>query len=178
MEEENVDRTEIRRLRRLLREIAELAEHASLTGSLSQGARSAIRRYNQIVTRLERLGIVSAGLFEALPEDASFDELGVDSKLLAGYLEADEEEVERAHHRGPHGGPNIIVGSLNGLQGLEELKDLGRTIRESLPDWLRERVAAREAERSAPPTPPAPPAPPEREPDTAPIPMPGFPSRG
>jgi len=39
-----------------------------------------------------------------------------------------------------HGGPNIIVGSLNGLQGLEELKDLGRTIRESLPEWLREKV--------------------------------------
>lgn len=171
MAEENGNRTEIRRLRRLLKEIADLAQHASLTDSLKQGARSAVQRYNQVLTRLEALDVVSPGLFQPLPADASFDEVGVDSKLLAGYLEEDEEEAGGS--KGQQGGPNIIVGSLNGLQGLEELKDLGRQIRESLPDWIRERTGRGEAP-SNPPQPAPEAASPSPQPQPQPEPMPDF----
>ena len=145
------NRTEIRRLRRLVREIGELAQHASLTGSLQGGASSAARRYNTIIQRLEELGAVSPGLFQPLAADeaANFDEIGVESKLVAGYLEEEEEE-ERAG-KGQHGGPNVIIGSLNGMQSLEELKDLGRIIRENLPEWMREKARERhEGEREEP----------------------------
>src|SRR5688500_4799863 len=90
---------EIRRLHRLLREIADLAHHASITGSLQGGARSAVRPYNMALQRLGTLGISAGDLFQPLPEDTGFDELGVDCRLLAGYLKEDVQQDEERHAR-------------------------------------------------------------------------------
>ena len=127
------NRADIRRLRRLLKEISELAQHASLTGALREGAPSAIRRYNAVLQQLERLGAVTPGFFGPLAETAGYDELGVDSKLLAGYIKEEGFDAESLPHD-PHG--NVIIG-LGGLGELAELKDLGKMIREQFPDWLR-----------------------------------------
>src|SRR5579859_659751 len=112
------NRTEIRRLRRLLKEIAELAQSASLTGSLKEGAPSAVRRYNAVLQQLERLGALTPDFFSPMAETAGFDELGVESKLLAGYIKEDELDSESPLHSA-HG--NVIVG-LGGLGELAELK--------------------------------------------------------
>ncbi len=158
-EAQNDRAAEVRRLRRLLKDIAELAQNASLTGSLQGGARTAVRRYNQVVLRLEQLGLASPGLFAPLPDDVSFDEIGVEATLLAGYLKEDEAPTGAGHpSHGSHNqsAPFInIVGPLGGMEGLNDLKDLGRVIRESLPEWLRSHAPP------APPTPPTPPTPPE-----------------
>jgi hypothetical protein len=155
--QQNDRAAEVRRLRRLLKDIAELAQHASLTGSLQGGARTAARRYNQVVLRLEQLGLASPGLFSTLPGDeVSFDEIGVEATLLAGYLKEDEAPASGPGHTAPI--INIsgdLHGPLGGIEGLNDLKDLGRVIRESLPEWLRSHAPP------APPTPPTPPTPPE-----------------
>jgi hypothetical protein len=138
------NRTEVRRLRRLLKEIADLAQGASLTGHLPDGAPSAIRRYNAVLQHLERLGVVTPGFFEPLAETAGYDELGVESKLLAGYIKEDEADAAPSEH-GPHS--NVIIG-MGGLRELSELKDLGKMIREQLPAWIQSREA-RDEERKA-----------------------------
>jgi hypothetical protein len=158
MDENNPTQTEIRRLHRLLRQIARLAEHASMTGSLSDGARSAVKQYNAVCQRLERLGISPGELFPPLnEEETSFDELGVASALLASYL---EEEIENPTPPPPPGGP-VIVHSPK--QGKDDLRELGELIREHLPELLAlksqlqagadtvsaaQRLAEAEAERS------------------------------
>ena len=151
--------TEVRRLRRLLKDIADLANHASLTGSLQGGVRTATRRYNTVIARLETLNVTSPGLFTALGDDTTFDELGVEASLLAGYLKEDEQPpAERGGNNSS--APFInIVGDLGSLHGLEELKDLGKQIRESLPEWMRNRTAPPGLPEDVP-TPPVPPTPP------------------
>jgi hypothetical protein len=111
-----------------------MAEQASMTGALSAGAPDAVEKYNLIIAHLERLGLVSGPLFPPLPADASFDRVGVASKLLDGYL----EDEDNGKQKGIHGGPNIVIGNLPDLKELEKLKDLGKTIREHLPEWLRQ----------------------------------------
>lgn len=156
MSETEGTRQEIRRIRRMLRGMARLAKDATLTGSLQGGGRPAAQQYNQLVLRLEQIGLVPQGMFQPLAEapegsDASTDEklfaeIGVAAALLASYLEPDEEEErshEGRHAHGPHG--NVIIG-LGGMKHLEELKDLGRTIRENLPEWMRERERERHSE--------------------------------
>jgi hypothetical protein len=171
--------TEVRRLRRLLKDIADLAQHASLTGSLQGGVRTATRRYNTVIARLETLNITSPGLFTALGDDTTFDELGVEASLLAGYLKEDEQAAdERSGNKsGNNSAPFInIVGDLGSLHGLEELKDLGKQIRESLPEWMRNRSAppGLPEEAPTPPTPPAPPTPPTGRAGDVPQPMPDL----
>lgn len=154
--------TEVRRLRRLLKDIADLAQNASLTGSLQGGARTATRRYNTVVERLDTLGVTSPGLFTTLADDAPFDEIGVEATLLAGYLKEDEAPAGAGNASGNNAPFINIGGDLGSLKGLGELKDLGKMIRESLPEWMRKEDAAPAAEATAPtpPTPPVPPTPP------------------
>lgn len=123
---------EIRRIRRLLRETVRLAEHASLTGSLDKGSRIAIRQYNHIREHLQDIGAIPEDLFQDLDEEeATFDELGIVCGMLEGYL-ADDDEIQDG------GGKNSakVVGMV-GLKELEDLKEIGKVIRESLPDFLR-----------------------------------------
>jgi len=171
--------TEVRRLRRLLKDIADLAQHASLTGSLQGGVRTATRRYNTVITRLESLNVTSPGLFSALGDDTTFDELGVEASLLAGYLKEDEQPADErgGNKSGNNSAPFInIVGDLGSLHGLEELKDLGKQIRESLPEWMRNRTAPPGVPEDVP-TPPMPPTSPAAAPRRAgdvPQPMPDL----
>lgn len=140
-EHENENRTEIRRLHGLLREIARLAEHASLTGSMEKGAPSAVRRYNQTLARLELLGLLSEGMFTPLPADASFDEVGVDSKLLAGYLSHDVQESQgdvRPHR--PHWKEGRERHRLRN-EDLDSFREVGAILRENFPAWFQEKQA-------------------------------------
>ncbi len=124
---------EIRRIRRLLRETVKLAEHASLTGSLDKGGRIAIRQYNHIREHLQEIGAIPEDLFQNLDEDDStFDELGIVCGMLEGYLVEDEEIL----NEGGKGSTKVQVGMV-GLKELEDLKEIGKVIRESLPDFLR-----------------------------------------
>ena len=124
---------EIRRIRRLLRETVRLAEHASLTGSLDKGSRIAIRQYNHIREHLQDIGAIPEDLFQDLDEDeATFDELGIVCGMLEGYLVEDEE----VPNDGGKGSARVQVGMV-GLKELEDLREIGKVIRDSLPEFLR-----------------------------------------
>ncbi len=124
---------EIRRIRRLLRETVKLAEHASLTGSLDKGSRIAIRQYNHIREHLQEIGAIPEDLFQDLDEDeATFDELGIVCGMLEGYLVEDEEILNEG---GKHS-TKLQVGMV-GLKELEDLKEIGKVIRDSMPEFFR-----------------------------------------
>jgi hypothetical protein len=146
---------DIRRVRRMVGELYSLAEHASLTGAFrKEGAVEAVRIYNDVLTVLQSQGVELHGMFSPLPADASFDRIGVASRLLRGYLEDESDESNSGKNKSK--GVKIVVGKHGehtghiNLEELGQLKDIGSVIREHLPEWLR----------SAPPTPPTPPAPP------------------
>ncbi len=171
--------TEVRRLRRLLKDIGDLAQHASLTGSLQGGAATAVRRYNAVVRRLTELGAISPGLFSPISDESSFDELGVEATLLSGYLKEDEPPAnERGGNKsGNNSAPFInIVGPLGSMEGMDQLKDLGKVIRDSLPEWVKNRTAppGLPEDVPAPPTPPTPPTPPAGRAGDVPQPMPDL----
>ncbi len=133
-------RAEVRRLAKLLKGIAEMAEGASISGSLSGGATGAVRKYNAVVQRLVSLEVITSGLFQPLAEGASFDEVGVESGLLARYLKDFDQDEERWGWKSSCGPDNNVVVSLGGLKDLKDLndlRDLGRVIREQLPGWMR-----------------------------------------
>src|SRR5579871_3770722 len=95
---------DIKRIRRLLRETARLAEHASLTGSLEKGSKLGIRQYNAIRGHLQEIGAIPEDLFPELDEDESgFDELGVATKLMEGYLDDDDEGEAAPRREGREG---------------------------------------------------------------------------
>jgi hypothetical protein len=134
--EQDEKRAELRRVRRLLGQIYRMAEHASMTGALANGAPDAVEKYNLVLRHLESKGYDVSILFPPLPDDASFDRVGVAARLLEGYLAEDAEEPSHRHGRhgvhGPHP-PNVVIGNLHGL---EELKDLGKTIRDNIAEAL------------------------------------------
>lgn len=123
---------EIRRIRRLLRETIRLAENASLTGSLNKGGRIAIRQYNHIREHLQEIGAIPEDLFQSLDEEeATFDELGIVCGMLEGYLVDDEEIMNEGK------GPNKVQVGMVGLKELDDLKEIGKVIRESLPNFIQ-----------------------------------------
>ncbi len=124
---------EIRRIRRLLRETVKLAQNASLTGSLDKGSRIAIRQYNHIREHLQETSAIPEELFQELDEDdTTFDELGIACGMLDGYLEDEEASVDADSK-----GNKKVQVNMVGLKDLEELKEIGKIIRDSLPDFLR-----------------------------------------
>ena len=141
--------SEIRRIRRMLKQMYRLAEHASLTGAFSAGATDAVTQYNLILARLAELGAELGILFPPLPQDASFDRLGVASKLLEGYLEEEAPTPPVSAQAGL--GHNIVIGG--NITGLEDLQDIGRMVRENLPDFLRKRIGSESQPGTAPPAP-------------------------
>ncbi len=84
--------TQLLIFKNLLRELAELAEHASLTGSMSGGQATAVRRYNQALAVLVDDDVVPEGVFNKLPESTTFDELAVECKLLLASIKGEEDE--------------------------------------------------------------------------------------
>lgn len=132
MSDDTAEKTavEVRRLRKLLRSISQLSEHASLTGALKHGAADAVIAYNRVLARIEELDIAPAGFFAPLPEDVNFDRLGVNARLLSDYIKEDDY-IPGVH--GAHAGhPNVVIGSLAGIDGLGELKDIGKMVRTKL----------------------------------------------
>ena len=137
---------ELRRIRRLLKQIGEIAKEASLTGALSEGAADGVERYNLIVRHLEDRGVLSGPFFPPLPTDASFDRVGVACKLLESYLSEETEDKDKS--RGGGGGSVIHIGNLGNVADLDQLRDLGKIIRENLPEFLRDKER-READAAA-----------------------------
>lgn len=86
--------TQLHIFKNLLRELAELAEHASLTGAMSGGEKSAVRRYNQALATLQDEGVVPRGLFAELPADTQYGELAVECKLLLASIKGDDDESD------------------------------------------------------------------------------------
>ncbi len=100
---------EIKRIRQVLHQIAAIAEEEEMEGGLG----NAVQRYNAIVRHLETASVLPPGLFQLLNEEkgaVSFDQVGVESRMLSGYLEEviDEEEEESASGR-PDFGPVIAL---------------------------------------------------------------------
>lgn len=116
---------EIRRIRRLLQEIASLAEEEEL----SEGLMNAARRYNAIIRHLEEREILPSGLFHPLNEqEATFGVLGVESRMLSGYLEELEEEEEEDEEK-ESGNMKFDFGSIIALApflGQREVKKIVR----------------------------------------------------
>lgn len=175
--DENMD---LRKIRRLLRETTRLAERASMTGSLQGGGRIAIRQYNAIRNHLQDEGVIPDDLFQELDEDeATFDELGVVTGMLDSYLEEEEgdapggvrpgneESADRHGRRGRRhwhggwdwGGNDERERRWNNPEMLQELQQLGETLREHLPELLRMRGRTTDFPGSPASPPPAPPAP-------------------
>lgn len=122
---------EMKRMIRLLESTAKIAEDASLTGMLKQGQKASVRQYNAILERLRETEEIPDALFPPLEEDASFDEVGVACKQLVAYLQ-EEEEPAKARSRGV---PFLEDSAIINIGG--DLKDLGKLIRDSLPEWMR-----------------------------------------
>lgn len=178
------DENDIQSCKRLLNEISEMCEHASLTGSLSGGSRRTAQRYNSILARLTEFAVVPTGLFSALPEEADYGEIGVESRMLASYFPSNKDK----HRHRDDADRNIVV-RLAPFVGKEELallihdqaqKGMGLDMntlssiapflgQDALGKLLRDHLSK---ERSSPdqataPTPPAPPEPPRPSPQPA-----------
>lgn len=82
----NEQNTETETLRRVLNELTDLAEGASLTGMLNGGQGRAVARYNAIAARLVELGAVQGSLYQPLPADAGYADVGIEARLLAAHL--------------------------------------------------------------------------------------------
>jgi len=141
---EEAEAREVRRIRRLLKQMGDIAHDASLTGAFGDGAPEAIERYNLIIGHLTERGVITGPLFPPLPADASFDRVGIACKLLGEYLVEEASEQQGGKGRSVLAGPvnegglfigNLELGDLH-LHDLEQLKDLGKLLREKLPVLL------------------------------------------
>ncbi len=164
--------------RRILDELAEAAEHASLTGSMRGGERSAAQTYNRVLATFERQGILPDGMFEPIDEsNVEYGHLGIQCRLLRAATHQKKEERRR------EGMESVVA-----LAPFLDSADLSRLVRErmgegTLPDGL---LVARapfldshtlgdlvrrslHPEPPAAPTPPAPSAPPDPPADLLPV---------
>lgn len=184
MSNDSFNSVETYRIYKMLCELAEMAEHASITGFLKQGKPSAIQRYNAILAHLERIEKIPPGLFLPLSDEASFDELNIEGKLLASYIKDDAKQARKEDTA------RDIEDLMNEVRQLSRLKE---TIADAMPELLERKAGVKEevlgelqglrelraslsdmmpelirGPRSAPPTPPAPPAPPTPPPAGSP----------
>ena len=101
---------------RVLGTLYKTAEHASLTGAFRKGSIDAAGYYNRVLARFVERGDASHALFPALDEHASFDQVGIAAKLLAGFL----------YEEGPKRHKEVRLD----FDGLSQLGDVGRRIRD------------------------------------------------
>ncbi|MCA1596316.1 MAG: hypothetical protein LC772_07815 [Chloroflexi bacterium] len=135
--------------------MAQNARNASMTGALREGVRAATTQYNAVRQYLEGAGALPPGFFPPLPEDASFDEVGISASQLESFLEEEsddaqdaqraardaERQARRAEHEarraarriGRFGNADADI-DLGDLGDLWELKNLGQIIRDSMPE--------------------------------------------
>jgi hypothetical protein len=157
MSETIQNKPEVKRISRMLRETAKVAREASMTGALQGAGPTAAAQYNRFVSYLEQAGSVPTGFFQPLAEGASFDEVGFAARQLAGYLEDDDEsdeEDERSFRRRKRREEREFRFEFAPHE-MKDLANLGQTIRESMPEWLRGSGVP-----PGVPTPPTPPTPP------------------
>ena len=107
---------DIQSCRRLLTEIAEMCEDASMTGSLSGGNRRTAHRFNTLLNRLVETGDLPAGLFETVPEDSTYAEIGVEARMLSSYFKSNKDK----ERRGDDNDRNVLI-RLAPFVGKEEL---------------------------------------------------------
>src|SRR5690242_11613703 len=120
----NLSQVDIQKVFRILNELADLAHHATVTGFLKQGRGSALQRYNAILAHLEQAGYVPQGLFLPLTDTASFDELNIEARLLASYIDDDVKQARKGQRANQNGSieRQDIREVLEEVQELRELK--------------------------------------------------------
>jgi hypothetical protein len=114
---------EIASYQSLLREIADICESASLTGVFAGGAGRVLQRYNAILEKLVSSGALPPGLFLSLPEGADFGDIGVEARMLSGYLRKEKKNLHG------NGDPSVLI-RLAPFVGKEDLALLIREQRE------------------------------------------------
>jgi hypothetical protein len=119
---------QIPKITRLLDSLIQMAEDETMTGALSSGAETAVRRYNAIVATLQDEDVIPDGLFEGLPHDASFGSLGVEAKLLRSFL--DDGSTTPGPSRSDR--PNQNLEFLAGIAPFARREDLGAAVRDLL----------------------------------------------
>ncbi len=126
---------ELRGLFHMLEHTAKIAEDAALTGAFSGGESQCISQFNNVLKRLNDINAIPDGLFEVLPTDASFSQIGIACHQLAAYL--NEEVDTTADFKG-------WFSSFFGKRFMENLteeladKPFGDLIRKAAPDFLTE----------------------------------------
>ncbi|MCE2413781.1 hypothetical protein J4G07_07230 [Candidatus Poribacteria bacterium] len=126
---------EIRGLFHMLEHTAKIAEDAALTGAFSGGETRCISQFNNVLKRLRDIEAIPDGLFEMLPADASFSQIGIACHQLAAYL--NEELDATTDFKG-------WLSSFFGERFMENLteeladKPFGDLIRKAVPDFLTE----------------------------------------
>jgi hypothetical protein len=174
---------------RLLKEIAAMCEEASLTGGLSGGASQVAQRYNSILRHFVAQGAVPDGFFLPLAEDSGYPKIGVESRMLAAFLEENgksgshknktdssflvrlapfvdsadlAELIQKYTHEGGHFDPGVITA----LAPFLKSGDLGQIIRKHMDSAIRDRATPSsepdptpESKAAKPETHPAPSAP-------------------
>ena len=126
---------ELKALFHILEHTAKIAEDATLTNAFRGGEERCISQFNSVLKRLSDIDAVPNGLFEALPAEASFSQIGVACHQLAAYLNT---ELETA--------PDFKgwFTSFFGKRFMENLteeaadKPFGDLIRKAAPDFLTE----------------------------------------
>ena len=152
----------------ILREIADICDHVSLTGSLKDGRDAVLTRYNHTLNHLVENGVVDKALFQALPADASFDRIGVESRMLRAAVK---------QHRAPESSDgDFDINTIQALAPFARGEDIARLIHKyidsghsvpvhmmtGLAPFLRSEDLTLLMERALTPvTPPAPPKAPE-----------------
>ncbi len=124
---------EIRGLFQILEQTAEIADDSILTQTHKGGENRCVSQFNKVLYRLSEINAVPEGLFDPLPEDASFSEISIACNHLAAYLSeglgisADLKSMMT----------NILGKSFIENIG-EEFKEgkIGVLIRKSMPDFL------------------------------------------
>ena len=119
----------------MLEHTAKIAEDAALTGAFNGGETRCISQFNNVLKRLNDLNAVPDRLFEELPADASFSQIGIACHQLAAYL--NEEMDTTTDFEG-------WLSSFFGKRFMENLteeladKSFGDLIRKAVPDFLAE----------------------------------------
>ena len=121
---------QIPKITRLLDSLIQMAEDETMTGALSSGAETAVRRYNAIVSTLQDEDVIPDGLFEGLPRDASFGSLGVEAKLLRSFLDDGESTGGPAAPGKDRANQNLEF--LAGIAPFARREDLGAAVRDLL----------------------------------------------
>jgi hypothetical protein len=147
----------LKKAKRMLKELYSVAENSALTGAFQDGANAATQSYNQILAYVLRQDIDLEGMFPPLPEDSTYDTIAVASRVLRGYVECEIEEAEESEENNSE--VNISLGSAGNrihlskgnkhinLEDLGTIKDIGKIIRDNLPDFMKNDYQEAEKER-------------------------------